>query len=158
MAAGRYPDAEQEVRKTLDMEPGYAIAHYLHAQLLVRENKFDEAVAEMEYATHAIPESSYYRAHLGYALAKAGRTEEARKILGQLIEEAKTEYVSWLGIADIYSGLGEKDHAFAALELAYQQGDTRMGAIRIRATLEPSWTADPRFAALLKKVGLPPLN
>jgi serine/threonine protein kinase/tetratricopeptide (TPR) repeat protein len=158
MVAGRYPDAEREIRKTLDMDPGYPIAHYGHAQLLVREKKYDEAVAEMEYAVHAIPESSYYRAYLGYTLAKAGRTEEARKILGQLIEEAKTKYVSWLGIADIYSGLGEKDHAFAALELAYQQGDTRMEGIRMRVALEPSWTSDPRFAQLLKKIGLPPLN
>ncbi len=158
MLAGRYADAEQEFRKTLDMEPGYAIAHYSHAHLLVRENKFNEAVAEMEFAVHATPESSYYRAYLGYTLAKAGRTEEARKILGELIEEAKTKYVSWLGIADIYSGLGEKDHAFAALELAYQQGDTRMDTIRIRSGLEPPWTDDPRFANLLKKVGLPPLN
>jgi serine/threonine protein kinase/tetratricopeptide (TPR) repeat protein len=158
MVAGRYPEAEQEVRKTLDLDPGYPIAHYGHAQLLVREKKYDEAVAEMEYAVHAIPESSYYRAYLGYTLAKAGRTEEARKILGELIEEAKTKYVSWLGIADIYSGLGEKDHAFAALELAYQQGDTRMEGIRMRVALEPSWTSDPRFAELLKKIGLPPLN
>jgi len=158
MAARRYSDAEQEFHKTLDMDPGYPIAHYGHAQLLVRENKFDEAVSEMEFAVHGIPESSYYRAYLGYTLAKAGRTAEARKILGDLIEEAKTNYVSWLGIADIYSGLGEKDHAFAALELAYQQGDTRMDTIRVRAPLEPSWTVDPRFVELLKKVGLPPLN
>jgi serine/threonine protein kinase/tetratricopeptide (TPR) repeat protein len=158
MAARRYADAEQEIRKTLDMEPGYPIGHYAHAQLLIRENKFDEAVAEMEFVVRAIPESSYYRAYLGYTLAKDGRTEDARKILGDLIEEARTKYVSWLGIADIYSGLGEKDHAFAALELAYQQGDTRMDALRIRAAFEPSWTSDPRFAELLKKVGLPPLN
>jgi predicted Zn-dependent protease len=140
------------------MSPTYPFAHYAHAQLLLRENKFDEAVAEMEYAVHAIPESSYYRAYLGYVLAKDGKTEEARKILGELIEEAKTKYVSWLGIADIYSGLGEKDHTFAALELAYQQGDTRMGDIRARAGVESLWTDDPRFAELLKKIGLPPLN
>jgi serine/threonine protein kinase/Tfp pilus assembly protein PilF len=158
MVAGRFSDAEQEIRKTLDMEPGYPIGHYGHAQLLVRENKFDEAVTEMEFVVHAIPESSYYRAYLGYTLAKAGRTADARKILGDLIEEARTKYVSWLGIADIYSGLGEKDHAFAALELAYQQGDTRMDALRIRAAFDPSWTSDLRFAELLKKVGLPPLN
>jgi serine/threonine protein kinase/Tfp pilus assembly protein PilF len=158
MVAGRYPEAEQEVRKTLDMEPNYPIGHYALAQLLVREKKFDEAVTEMEFVVRAIPESSYYRAYLGYTLAKAGRTEDARKILGDLTEEARTKYVSWLGIADIYSGLGEKDHALAALELAYQQGDTRMDALRIRAAFEPSWTTDPRFAELLKKVGLPPLN
>jgi Tfp pilus assembly protein PilF len=83
---------------------------------------------------------------------------QARKVLGELIEEARTKYVSWLGIAYIYAGLGEKDHSFAALELAYQQGDTRMEAIRARVELNPFWKSDPRFAELLKKIGLPPLS
>jgi len=77
--------------------------------------------------------------------------------LGELVEEARTKYVSWLGLSDIYMGLGEKDHAFAALELAYQQGDTRMNAIRAQADLDSYWRNDPRFAELLKRVGLPPL-
>jgi tetratricopeptide (TPR) repeat protein len=140
------------------MDPNFPITHYRYSQLLVLQSKFDEAVAEIEKGVRSMPESSYYRGHLGYAYARAGRTEEARKILGELIDEAKTKYVSWLGIAEIYAGLGERDHAFAALELAYQQGDTRMDILRATADLDPFWKADPRFAELLKKIGLPPLN
>ena len=154
-------EAEREFRKILDdVDPNFPVAHYSHTLVLVHQKKFDEAVKEIEAASRGIPESSYYRGYLGYALARAGRTEEARKILGELIEEAKTKYVSWLGIADIYAGLGEKDHAFAALELAYQQGDPRMDDLRARAEaeLDSFWISDPRFAELLKKVGLPPLN
>ena len=151
-------ESEQEFRKALDMEPNLPITHYRYSMFLVSQSKFDEAVAEMEKGLRSNPESSYYRGQLGFALARAGRTEEARKILGELIEEAKTKYVSWLGIAGIYSGLGERDHAFAAIELAYQQGDTRMDLLRATADLDPFWASDPRFAELLKKVGLPPLN
>ena len=158
MFAKHYSGAEQEFRKTLEMDPNYPIAHYGFAQLLIAESRPEDAVAEMEKAANLLPDSSYYRAYLAYALARAGKTEDARKILGELIEEAKTKYVSWLGIADIYSGLGEKDHAFAALELAYQQGDTRMSGIRARADLNSYSRNDPRFAEMLKKVGLPPLN
>jgi serine/threonine protein kinase/Tfp pilus assembly protein PilF len=158
MFSKRFPEAEQEFRRTLDTDPSYPIAHYGFAHILLAESKPEDAVAEMEKAIHGIPESSYYRGYLAYALAKAGKTEGARKILGELIEEARTKYVSWLGIADIYAGLGEKDHSFAALELAYQQGDTRMNAIRALADLDSYWRNDPRFADLLKKVGLPPLN
>jgi Tfp pilus assembly protein PilF len=158
MFARHYSEAEEVFRKTFDMDPNYPIAHYTHSELLIREGKFDEAVTEMEKVVRLIPESSFYRGYLAYALAKAGKTEEARKILSELVEEAKTKYVSWLGIADIYEGLGEKDHSFAALELAYQQGDTRMDVIRARADGDSFWTADPRFAELLKKIGLPPLN
>jgi serine/threonine protein kinase/Tfp pilus assembly protein PilF len=155
--AKRYAESEREFRKALDMDPNFPIAHYGHAQLLMAQMKFEEAVAEMQKVVQAVPESSYFRGYLGYALAKAGRTEEARTILGELIEEARTKYVSWLGIADIYAGLGEKEHAFTALELAYQQGDTRMDGIRARLDLD-SIQGDPRFADLLKKVGLPPLH
>jgi len=158
LLAKHYAESEQEFRKALDMDPNFPITHYRYSQLLILQSKFDEAVAEIEKGVRSMPESSYYRGHLGYACARAGRTEEARKILGELIDEAKTKYVSWLGIAEIYAGLGERDHAFAALELAYQQGDTRMDILRATADLDPFWKADPRFAGLLKKVGLPPLN
>jgi tetratricopeptide (TPR) repeat protein len=151
-------EAEQVYRKTLDMDPNFPIAHNAYSQVLILQKKFDEAVIESEKAIQFIPESSYYRGYLGYACARAGKTERARKILAELTEEARTKYVSWLGIANIYVGLGEKDHAFAALELAYQQGDTRMDAIRARADVDSYWTDDPRFAMLLKKIGLPPLN
>jgi serine/threonine protein kinase/Tfp pilus assembly protein PilF len=158
MFARQLAEAEQQFRKTLDMDPNYPIAHYGYAQILILQKRFDEAVTEMEKASQFIPESSYYRGYLGYACAKAGKTTEARKILGELIDATKTKYVSWLGIADIYAGLGEKDHTFAALELAYQQGDTRMDTLRARTELDSSWADDPRFAELLKKIGLPALN
>ncbi len=151
-------EAEQVHRKALDMDPNFPITHFGYAQVLILQRRFDEAVTELEIAVQAVPESSYYRGYLGYACARAGKTERARKILGDLIEEAKTKYVSWLGIADIYVGLGERDHAFAALELAYQQGEARMDTIRARADVDSYWTEDPRFVELLKKIGLPPLN
>jgi len=158
MFAKHFSESEQEFRKTLEMEPNFPVAHQGYAQLLLAQKKYDEAVAEMEKAVHFTAESSYYRGYLGYAYARAGKTEEARNILGELTEDAKTKYVSWLGIALIYLGLGEKEHAFAALELAYQQGDTLMYEIRAAANLDSPWKSDPRFADLLKKVGLPPLN
>jgi len=158
LLAKNFPEADKEVHKTLDMDPNYAISHYVFAQLLIAEGKYDEAVTEMEKTARLIPESAYYRAYLGYAYAKAGRTEDARKTLGQLIEESKTKFVSWIGIGDIYAGLGEFDHAYAALELAFQQGDIRMNAIRVRADIFSPHGVDPRFADLLKRVGLPPLN
>jgi TolB-like protein/Tfp pilus assembly protein PilF/predicted Ser/Thr protein kinase len=160
MFAKHLAESEKQFLKTLDMDPNYPLAHNGYAQVLIVQKRFDEAVAEMEKTSQSMQESSYFRGYLGYAYARAGKTMEARKILGELIEEAKTRYVSWLGIADIYAGLGEKDHVLAALELAYQQGDTRMDQIRARAgvDLDFPWTSDPRFAELLKKIGLPPLN
>ena len=158
MFAKRFAESEKEFRKILDVDPNFYLAHFGLANVLGLQQHFAEALAEMEKTVNSAPESSYYRGFLGYTLAKAGRTEEARKILGELTEEARTKYVSWLGIAYIYAGLGEKDHSFAALELAYQQGESRMDALRARADLDTFWKNDPRLADLLKKIGVPPLN
>jgi serine/threonine protein kinase/Tfp pilus assembly protein PilF len=156
--SGRRVEAEQEYRKILEQEPSFALAHYGLAELYALEKRYDESLSEIEKTVRAYPESSYYRGFQGYALAKAGHPEEARKILEALIEESKTKYVSWMGIAYIYLGLEEIDHSFAALELAYQQGESRLDTLRVRAELNPKWKADPRCAELLKKIGLPPLN
>jgi serine/threonine-protein kinase len=155
--AGQYPEATTEVHKLLDMDPNFPFTHCYNAELLILGGKYDEAASELEKTIRSIPESSFYRAYLGYAYAKAGRAEDARKILTELTAAAQTKYVSWLGIADIYNGLGETDHAFAALELAFQQGDTRMNGIRARAKVDSQPVSDARFAALLKRIGLPPL-
>jgi serine/threonine protein kinase/Flp pilus assembly protein TadD len=157
MFARHYADSEEEFRKTLSMFPSFSAAHFGLASVLGLQHKPAEAAAEMELAVRASPDSSYYRGFLGDFLAQAGKTDEARKILGDLIEEAKTKYVSWLGIAYIYAGLGEKDHAFAALELAFQQGDPRLNSFRARTDVEDFWKTDPRSYELLKRIGVPPL-
>ena len=153
----RYAESETEFHKILDRDPTFSLAHFGLGTVLGIEHKSEEAAAEMEKIVRTSPESSYYRALLASYLAQSGKTEEARKILGELVEESRTKYVSWLGIAHIYAGLDEKDHAFAALELAYQQGDTRLDSFRSHAEVEDFWKADARSQELLKRMGLPPL-
>ena len=155
---GKLAEAEQEFRKTQDMDPSFFLTHYGLSEVLGLRGEFDEALTEMQKAARAVPESTFMRGFLGYAYARAGRLEEARAILGELVEAAKKKYVSWLGIAYIYAGLEEKDHAYAALELAYQQGDARLFGIRSWASVHRLWVSDPRFAEILKKIGLPPLK
>src|SRR5439155_37681 len=58
---------------------------------------------------------------LSYAYAKAGRKDEARKLLAELKELSKRRYVAPYWIAMIHVGLSEKDEAFAWLEKAYQE-------------------------------------
>ena len=93
------------------------------------------------------------KASLGHALAISGRKADARQILDELKQLAKQKYVSADGIAFIYVGLGENDQAFAWLERAIAERSPMLFWLRVEP-LYKNLRSDPRFAALLKKMGL----
>ena len=80
--------------------------------------------------------------------------ENAQKVLVELQEPAAGIYVPPYMVAAVYAGLGDKDQAFAWLERAYTERSLYLTWL----PMDPVWNdlhADPRFAALLKKVGFP---
>jgi tetratricopeptide (TPR) repeat protein len=90
---------------------------------------------------------------LAYAYAKSGKTVEARELLATFLRESKSSYVTWYGISFFYVGLGDKDEAFACLEKAYAQHDSRLRDVKQEPMLE-SLHSDPRFPRLVQRVGL----
>jgi len=95
----------------------------------------------------------HFRMDLGAALVCAGRRDEARALLDSTVAEASRRYVNAYFIAALHVALGDYDAAFAWLDradeertgyLAYLPTDFRWDPIR----------SDPRFAALLARLGL----
>jgi tetratricopeptide (TPR) repeat protein len=84
---------------------------------------------------------------LGYAYARSGRREEAQKL-------ATARGDNPLGQALIYAGLGDRDHAFEALDRMAPLGPGRIGQYLTYPELAVL-RGDPRLKALRKKVGLP---
>jgi predicted nucleic acid-binding protein len=92
---------------------------------------------------------------LGYAHARLGERSEALRLLEQLEAASKERYTPAVSFAAVYAGLGEKDQAFAWLEKAYGERTSRLGYLKV----EPLWDplrSDPRFADLVRRIGLPP--
>jgi tetratricopeptide (TPR) repeat protein len=88
------------------------------------------------------------RAYLGNALARAGRREEAEKLLASTLERNPFQQ------ALIYAGFGDKDRTFEALNRVAALGPVRLG----RTLTYPEFAlvrGDPRSKALRKKAGLP---
>ena len=92
--------------------------------------------------------------NLGYAHARAGRKDEARKLLGKLKELSNQRYVSPYFIAMIYVGLDEKDDAFAWLEKAYQERSFFLLFIKTDPMMD-SLRSDSRLTDLMRRVGFP---
>jgi tetratricopeptide (TPR) repeat protein len=92
---------------------------------------------------------------LGQTYARQGRASEARKLLAELNELSTTRFVPAYDRALIYAGLKQRDEAFYWLEQAYNE---RHGALALLA-VDPDVNLlrdDPRFAELVRKVGLRP--
>lgn len=76
-------------------------------------------------------------------------------MLNHLRERMHDEFVSAAFLATLHIGLGEVDEAFAVLAQAEAQHSYYVGFWKVDPDLDPL-RSDPRFAELLKKVGLEP--
>jgi hypothetical protein len=68
--------------------------------------------------------------------------------------QRKAGYYSAYMIATLYADLGDKDQAFRWLNTAYQEHDRLLVGLKSDFPLDPI-RSDPRFAELVRKVGLP---
>ena len=147
-----YDQAAEQLRKALELDPNFARAHFFLGQVYQEKGLNEQSVAEFQKALQ-LDVNQYLLAGLGYAYATSGKRDEAMKVLDQLKDLSKQHYASSYGIAIIHLGLGEKDAAFESLEKAYQERSEGLSSLMV----EPRWDslrADPRFADLLKRIGL----
>ena len=92
---------------------------------------------------------------LGYCYAGTGKRAEALQILKELEEKYARREAIGLHLAGIYTGLGDKDQAFAWLEVNFQQQGGLLPEITWRFNFE-DLRSDPRFVDLLRRMGLEP--
>ncbi|MEK7731576.1 MAG: tetratricopeptide repeat protein, partial [Planctomycetota bacterium] len=152
---GDFEQAETWIRKTLELGPDFAVAHAHLGKSLFLQGRFGEAITETREAVRL--SNNKPSATLGYMCAKAGQPEEARKILDELAARSTDAYVAPTHFALVHAGLDERDRMFEWLERAYQERDVLLPLTLIDPLLAPM-RSDPRFADLLRRVGLPPLT
>jgi TolB-like protein/Tfp pilus assembly protein PilF len=153
MRARRYDQAIEACRQAIELDPNNPFGHWLLARSLDAADRTTEALAESEIAARLAGNRSPYSGHLGYALTRAGDLAGASKIVEDLRERQKTEYVSPCEFVNIYTALGKTDLAFEWLEKAYQERTSRLvGELWDRPfdALRP----DPRFQDLIRRIGL----
>jgi serine/threonine protein kinase/tetratricopeptide (TPR) repeat protein len=150
---GRYDQAFEELNKALEVDPHHAVTHEFLGWVFEAMGKYDDAV---KCYLRAIELGEGYKdpeAELASCYALMGRREEARKILDNLIEYSKGHFVSSVDMAFVFAALGEKDQTFAWLEKAFLERDPYLLDLRNYHRFD-SLHSDPRFTALLRKIGL----
>jgi adenylate cyclase len=153
LRAGRYDEALGAITECLAVDPNFGLAHATAGWAHLLTGSPEQGIAALEKAVAIAPDSTLYLAQLGQALARVGRTEEARDILRRLEELSRERFVSPYHMAYVYTGLGEQDRAMDWLERAYEQRAGGVFGIKGSFLFAPL-REHPRFKALLRKMNL----
>jgi len=183
ISLGRITEGIAANRKAIELDPLSASAwSNLGAAYSLDPNRYREAREAIDRALAINPESSFAKSNLvvlelleghaqealgtartagevwsqyGVAMAEhtLGHSRESQAALDELI--AKYAHDTAYQIAEIHAWRGEVDKAFEWLDRAYEQHDGGMSLVKTDVLLKPLFS-DARFAAMLRKVGLPP--
>jgi serine/threonine protein kinase len=154
--ARRYDEAIALCKNLADENPAFPKAHECLATAYVGKRMYPQALEEWKSMVLVSGDASGYK--VAQTFEQAFRSGGWRGVLTKSIQAAeaarRTGFVPAFGIAALYTQLGDKDQAFRWLNIAYQEGDIGLSGLKNDFRLDPLHS-DPRFADLVRKVGLP---
>jgi TolB-like protein len=175
---GRYDEAIGQLEQVVELHPEVPdIAGYLHelrGEVLLQRGQADAAVAELLQGYNAravIGDSPAGVAALQAAFARGGirgywqkqldlTQRKYRHDLASASHQPQPRYISPFQVARLLARLGEKEAAFAVLADCLRSRDESLLWLKAESLRPDStWTSirsDPRFAAILRRVGLTP--
>jgi len=151
--ARRYDQAIEQCQKTLALDPKSGMAQLFLGWAYSRKSLHEAAITELTKACDLYPGSTPMGA-LGEAYAAAGRDDDAYKVLEQLDELSKRQYVTPYVVGHIYATLGQKDEAFRWLEISYERRSEWMILLKVDPALD-CLRPDPRFQDLMRRMNFP---
>ena len=148
VAAGRSREAEQAILKLIEVSPQRPGARGILGDAYLMQGRAEEAIAEYEKEV----EASGRLAGIAMARHHLGDHAASQAALDELVQKHGDESMA---IAAVHAYRGETHLAFARLERAYARRDPDLVYLKPSYFLRPLH-GDPRWRALLTKMGLPP--
>jgi TolB-like protein/DNA-binding winged helix-turn-helix (wHTH) protein/Tfp pilus assembly protein PilF len=152
--ARRHDEAIERFQSTLKLDPHFAVARWYLGMAYEQVGRVEDAVGEFERAMTDSGNTVASLVSIAYTVGRAGDERRAREILRQLEARAAREYVDPAAFAHIHVALGEHDRALDFLERAYAQRSDWLVEINVVPSFD-RLRSNPRFTALLKKMGFP---
>jgi eukaryotic-like serine/threonine-protein kinase len=151
---GKADEALKAVRTALQMNPKFPPAFFWLGRIYASQGRYAEAEAALQKIGQ-LRTWTPAMAVLGFLYAKEGKRKEAEGILGEFADLGRTgRYPSSYAVGIVRVALGEREETFLALDAAYKERSHWLVWLK----RDPRWDeirSDPRFQALVQKVGLP---
>ena len=126
---GRYGDAEVLLARCLELAPGFTAARHNHAIVLHRQNKSQEAIAQIEILQRADANNPAYRALKGAAYGQIGEYGRAIGEYEGVLKAFPKQPKSWMSYGHALKAVGRQADAVAA----YRK------AVTLQPTLGEAW-------------------
>ena len=154
-AEGDVNSSIAQCKRVIDLDPNFPRAHEYLGLGYLAQGRNSEAIVEIHKAVELSGRDRRPLRDLGYGYAASGKRAEALTVLKELEENYEKHKAIGQDFAAVYVGLGENDQAFAWLEKDFQ---ARSGLLAWSRWAPPfdSLRSDPRFADLLRRMGLKP--
>jgi serine/threonine protein kinase/tetratricopeptide (TPR) repeat protein len=134
--ARRYPEATAQFQKTLDRDPNFVPVHFKISEFYAMTGRFADAVIELRKVfAKPIPVSEDAKGYLQLMMTLEDSDRSAAVALAATVA-------------------GDRELAFQSLEKAYDDGDNEL-LISIRYPGLDPLRSDPRYADLMRRLGLP---
>jgi tetratricopeptide (TPR) repeat protein len=153
--ARQFDQAIEHVHNTLEMDAHFAISYQVLGETYLSKGMYREGLLALEQFSVLSRSSATSRALLGYSHARLGEHGAALRLIEELDAASQHGFVPALLFALVYAGLDDQDQAFSWLEKAYEERFYRLAYLKVEALWDPL-RSDPRFADLLRRVGIPP--
>ncbi len=156
--------AKERLRASLELKPDYAQAHFLLAQLAIREDKLDEAISKTEETSRFAAADIGVAFQLGFLYYRANRLDEAKAEFERavLLNDNYSNARYFLGL--IYDRRGDRDAALsqfqkiAALNPGNEEveriiGNLELGRPALAGIVPPAPAPEARREAPVKERG-----
>lgn len=126
---GRYVDAENLLRRALELAPAFTPARANLALVLYRQNRPAEAIAELNRVVQEEPDNPGHANLQAAALGRIGEFDEAITLYERVLEQAPNQPRVWMSFGHMLKTVGRLDDGIAA----YRK------AIALMPTLGEAW-------------------
>jgi eukaryotic-like serine/threonine-protein kinase len=149
---GDYDMCIGQAQKALEIDPNYGIAYLTLSNCYFGKGMDDKAAEALEKLVAALGQPGAV-AEIKRTFANGGMKGLARLRIEAASNPGSPAYDP-VSVASDYSLLGDKDKAFLWLNKAYEAREIQLMNLKV----DPTWAplrSDPRFADLVKRIGLP---
>lgn len=145
---GRYKDAENLLRRAVELAPGFTAARANLALVLYRQNRPAEAIAELNRVLEEEPDNPGHANLQAAALGRIGEFDEAIQLYERVLAQAPNQPRVWMSFGHMLKTVGRLADGIAAYRRAIELMPTLGEAWWSLANLKTVKFSDADIAAM----------